>query len=140
MIARFAFLSALGLMLAGCQTTGQGSIKGGECRVFERPEFAVRGKQQYDQDWIDGNIEAGIGGCNWKRPSARPASLDGAPGQKVAAPVKAKKRDLIKRIKDRVVSPFTHPVAPILETPVVPTPPPPAKPRDPVDELLQPSK
>lgn len=145
MIARLILLALVAATLTGCQTIGPASVKGGECRIFERPEYAVRGKRPYDQDWIDGNVEAGVGGCGWKRPKARPASLDAVPGQK-AAPVK--KRGILKRIKDRVVAPFTAPVAPVVEVPapviVVPATAPPAPapkpPRDPVDELLHPDK
>ncbi|WP_375414609.1 hypothetical protein [uncultured Bradyrhizobium sp.] len=140
MITRFILIGLVGAVLAGCQTTGPASVKGGECRIFERPEYAIRGKRQYDQDWIDGNIEAGVGGCGWKRPKARPASFDAAPGQKVVALVK--KRSVIRRIKDRVVAPFTAPVAPVVATPPPPAASspstPPAPPRDAVDELLHP--
>jgi hypothetical protein len=142
MIWRLVLLSAVAASLAGCQTTGPASVKGGECRVFERPEYAIRGARQYDQDWVDSQIEGGVGACGWKRPAARPASLDAAPGQKVAPTFKAKKRGLIKRIKDRVVHPFTKPVAPIVESPPVASVPAPVvqapPPRDPVDELLHP--
>lgn len=146
-IARILILGLASLLLAGCVTTGPASVKGGECRVFERPQYAVKGLRPYDQDWIDGNIEAGIGGCGWKRPVARPASLDPAPGPRAKAPVK--KRSFIKRVKDSVVAPFTK-VDPVIETPqpppvVVTAPSPsaperPVPPRDPVDELLHPSK
>lgn len=122
--------------MAGCAGTSlPASVKGGECRVFERPEYAVRGKRPYDQDWIDGNIEAGVGGCGWQRPKPRPASFDAVPGQKKVVPP-PKKRTFVQRVKDRVVQPFTRSVAPVIESPA----PPPQKPRDPVDELLQPSK
>lgn len=147
-------LALLAPLLAGCATDGIGSIKGGECRIFERPEYAVRGKLQYDQDWIDGNIEAGIGGCGWKRPVARPSALDAPKGHIVVRSAPVKKRGLLKRIKDRVAHPFSKPVAPIMQSPpfadrwtpiAKPTPPEPAPapmpapaPRDPVDELLHP--
>jgi hypothetical protein len=120
-----------------------GSVKGGECRIFERPQYVVLGKRPYDQDWIDSQVEGGVGGCGWQRPKARPASFDAVPGQKakvVAKPVK--KRGIIKRIKDRVVQPFTRSVDPVIETPLPPpmvSAPAPPPPRDPVDELLQPS-
>jgi hypothetical protein len=144
MIVRFTIAAAAALLLGACQTTGVGSVGGGECKIFERPQYVVLGKRQYDQDWIDSQVEGGVGGCGWQRPQARPASLDAVPGQKakvVAKPVK--KRGLIKRIKDRVVHPFTKPVEPVIESPpppVVAAPAPPSlAPRDPVDELLQPS-
>ena len=61
MIFRIAMFAAC-LALAGCQTTGIGSVKGGECKIFERPPYAVRGVRQYDQDWIDSTVEGGVGG------------------------------------------------------------------------------
>jgi hypothetical protein len=144
MIVRLAALALFGLLLGACQHTA-GSIAGGECKVFERPEFAVRGLRPYDQNWIDSQVEGGVGGCGWKRPAARPASLDAPVAQKKAsAPIK--KKSLAKRIKERVVAPFSKPVAPIIPTPEVPAfvepapaPTPPPEPRDPVDELLQPA-
>lgn len=142
MIARLAIAAIAALLLGACQHTGVGSVSGGECKIFERPQYVVLGKRPYDQDWIDSQVEGGIGGCGWRRPQARPAALDAIPGQKAKVVAPAKKKGLIKRIKDRVVKPFTAPVAPIIESPppvvAVPAPPPPP-PRDPVDELLQPS-
>lgn len=132
MIARLALPCLAGLVLAGCQTTGPASVKGGECRIFERPEYAVRGKRRYDQDWIDSQIEGGVGGCGWRRPKARPASIDGKPKAVSKAAQKPVQRPgIVQRIKDRVVpvpTPAPQPVA------VVPAPAP--VPRDPVDELL----
>lgn len=122
-------------MLAACGTNRPASVLGGECRIFERPDYEVQGKRKYDQDWIDSNIEGGVGGCGWKRPAQRPSALDAPAVQKPVAKAK-KKPGLIKRIKDR----FTAPSPPIEPTPyimqpviaIAPTP----RPRDPVDELL----
>ena len=143
MIVRLAIIAAAALTLGACQTTGIGSVGGGECKIFERPQYVVLGKRAYDQDWIDSQVEGGVGGCGWKRPAARPPALDAVPGQRAKAPP-VKKRGIIRRIKD--LHPFTKPVAPVVETPappvVVTSPPPlppPPKPRDPVDELLRPS-
>lgn len=137
---RVLLLGLIAAALAGCQTTGPASVRGGECRIFERPEYAVRGLRQYDQDWVDRQVEGGVGGCGWKRPKARPASFDAVPGRKVvAAPVR--KRGIVARIKDRVLPP--PPVQapePVVQAPVVAAPAPPPKPRDPVDELLEPSR
>lgn len=140
MIARLVLLGLIGLALAGCQTTSPASVKGGECRIFERPEYAVRGLRQYDQDWVDSQVEGGVGGCGWRRPKARPASFDAVPGRKAAA-APVKKRGFFKRVKDRVLppaavqapQPATMPV-PAIVSQSAPLP----KPRDPVDELLQP--
>lgn len=141
MIARLLLIACASLALAGCQTTGPASVKGGECRIFERPEYAVRGLRQYDQDWVDSQIEGGVGGCGWKRPKARPASFDVVPGRKaIVAPVR--KRGIIGRIKDRVLPPApVQAPEPVVQPPVIvaPAPAPPPKPRDPVDELLQPT-
>ncbi len=135
----------LALPLAGCFETTKGSISGGESKVFEAPEYVVRGVKPYDQNWIDSNIEAGIGGFGWQRPKPRPEWMD-APGTKNAPPppknlsfigrVKAKiskvKTKLTPKPKVKVVAPIPY----IDTTPVFIPPPPP--PRDPVDQLLRP--
>lgn len=122
--------------IAGCAGNSlPASVVGGECKVFERPEYAVRGKRRYDQDWIDSQVEGGVGGCGWKRPKPRPASFD-APRTKKPVPLPPKKRTLVERI----TAPFTKPVEPVIESPAVPMLLPVPKPRDAVDELLQPSK
>lgn len=136
MIARLVILVVTAAMLGGCMQTLSGSIAGGESKVFERPPYVVLGKTRYDQGWIDSQVEGGVAAFGWKRPAPRPAALDAPAGRKAATPAPAKKRGLVKRIKDRVAAPFTHPVAPILETPAAPVAPTPVKPRDPVDELL----
>uniref|UniRef100_UPI000550DACE hypothetical protein n=1 Tax=Bradyrhizobium liaoningense TaxID=43992 RepID=UPI000550DACE len=63
---RVAVLTLLGLLLAACGHGGPASIAGGECRIFEAPQYEVRGKRQYNQDWIDSQVEGGVGGCHWK--------------------------------------------------------------------------
>lgn len=134
MIGRVAILGAC-VALAGCQTTGTGSVEGGECKIFERPQFAVKGARQYDQDWVDSQIEGGVGGCHWQRPAPRPASLDTKPGAPKAAAIRAPKhRGLVARFKDRFMPP---PAVPVVDPPPVVTVAP--TPRDPVDELLNPS-
>lgn len=141
MIRRAAAPLMLAAMLGGCATTGGGSVTGGECKVFERPPYAVRGVTQYDQDVADNFVESGVGGCKWKRPAARPATLDAAPAPKTAAKP-AKKRTLIQRVKAKVWP--TNVVAPVVLAPVV-APPAPAPalpkpaPRSAIDELLHPS-
>src|SRR5687768_4044296 len=80
----------LALVLGGCAFKGPASVQGGECRIFARPEYAVAGRTSYDQDWIDGNVEAGVGGCGWKRPAARPPGLDAKTNK--PAPHKAAKK------------------------------------------------
>lgn len=116
---------------------------GGECKIFEAPKYEVRGARPYDQDWIDSNIEGGVGGCGWSRPQKRPASIDVRPAAKPVVAPDRKKVGIIKRIKDRVM-PATKPeiVAPppMAVEPVVPSRWPVEEPRDPVDELLNPKE
>lgn len=143
MIVRIGIVCLLALGAAGCAAKGPASIAGGECKIFERPEYAVRGKRPYDQDWIDSQVEGGVGGCGWKRPAARPASFDAAPARKPAPVAPPKKRTVVQRIKDRITgtpapAPVPYVAAPII--PAVAAPKPAPAPRDPVDELLQPSE
>lgn len=141
MKARLAILVALALPLAACVTTGGGSISGGECKVMQRPPYVVQGKAAYDQNWIDNEIEGGIGACGWKRPAARPAELDGKPARRPAP-----KKGLAARIKEKAKSIWpaasTVPLAP-LPRPVEAEPAPkpveaPPPPRAAIDELLNP--
>lgn len=157
MIGRAAALLSL-LALGGCVTTGVGSVAKGECKVMERPRYAVRGAQSYDQDWIDSTIEGGIGACKWKRPAPRPPELD-APkvARKVAAvpakpvgkvaKVAAKTKGWIWRaIPTLAKKPAPAPVAAPESSPIVPIPVHvvpitlPAPPRSKLDELLHPSE
>jgi hypothetical protein len=143
MIARIGIVCLLALGAGGCATKGPASIAGGECKIFERPEYAVRGKRPYDQDWIDSQVEGGVGGCGWKRPVARPAAIDAAPARKPAPAAPVKKRNVVQRIKDRISGPRSPAPVPYVASPVVPAvaaPKPTPVPRDPVDELLQPSE
>lgn len=116
--------------LAGCAGTKlPASVAGGECRVFERPEYTVKGATQYDQDVVDNFVESGVGGCNWKRPLPRPAGWTTHTVGGKTVPVPAKKRaGIVKRIKERVFAPEAPP--PVAIAPIPP------KPVDPVDELL----
>lgn len=150
MIGRFVLLLLVAVSLGGCmQTFNTTSIAGGESKVFEPPPYVVKGKAPYDQRWIDSQVEGGVAAFGWPRPKPRPPEID-APRAKKKAVAPPKKRTIVQRIKDRVVHPFTKPVAPVIESPlappvvvtapVQPPPAPPPKPRDPVDELLQPSK
>jgi hypothetical protein len=145
MMARIALLLLLAPWLGACNLQTLGSVAGGECKIFERPSYAVLGKRAYDQDWIDSQIEGGVGGCHWQRPAPRPPALDARPG--VAAP--AKKPGLIRRLRDRVQPPAAWPasapaaVVPLPQSePPPPEPPsaPPPPPRSALDELLHPSE
>ena len=141
MIGRVGIACLLALCAGGCAIKGPASVAGGECKIFERPDYAVIGKRPYDQDWIDSQVEGGVGGCGWKRPSARPAALDAAPARN-ATPAPVRKPTVVQRIKARItgkpVAPVPYVVAPIVPAvaPARPAPPP----RDAVDELLQPSE
>ena len=136
-------------MLAGCAGTNRpASVLGGECHVFERPQYVVLGKTRYDQRFVDTVVESGVGACGWERPAPRPASLNAAPGAKPAPVVAPKKRGMFRRIKDRLtgtpapaqvaVPEFPAPLpAPAPQTVAPPALPPPA-PIDPVKQLLHP--
>ena len=99
----------------------------------------IAGRTSYDQDWIDGNVEAGVGGCGWKRPAARPPGLDARNADKRAVHKAPKKKPgFLARVKralwgsrssrSKKKKKKKHPLA------VEPTPAP--APRDPVYELL----
>jgi hypothetical protein len=152
-IERFAGLFALLLLaplLGGCDLqTLKGSVAG-SCAVFERPPYAVRGKTTYDQNVADNFVESGVGGCNWQRPAPRPAALDSPARQSKVTPPPAKRRGLLKRIRDRVLpAKPAEPSFPHQAAPIEPVPEPPAvglplpapqviERRDPIDELLYP--
>jgi hypothetical protein len=151
MTMRFLLLLLVAGALSACGTTKDlHSVAGGECRVFEAPKYVVLGKTDYDQDYIDGGIEAGVAGCQWQRPAARPASLDAGRATAISKPVVKKKRGFFRRIKDRVVKPkqvdsWPTSTSPLLTAPIpavpaaataAPIAPPAPPPRDPVDELL----
>jgi hypothetical protein len=76
-------------------TDGQG---GGACSAFERPQYQIRGATSYDQKWADKTTEAGVAGCSWPRPEARPHELDAKP-LIVKAPPKAAKRRWYDRFR-----------------------------------------
>ncbi|UFW75218.1 hypothetical protein [Bradyrhizobium sp. WU425] len=127
-------------LLGGCASRGPGSIAGGECKIFEAPPYEVRGARAYDQDWIDSQVEGGVGGCRWKRPAARPASIDAAPVRK-ATPAPVKRKSLVRRIRDRVLpAKVEAPAVPLESVPTLPivTPPAPRPPRSAIERLLQP--
>lgn len=141
---RLASIALLALLLAGCASRGPASIAGGECRIFEAPQYEVRGKRAYDQDWIDSQVEGGVGGCHWHRPAPRPAAIDaGAAAPGAAKPTR--RRGIIARIRDRVLP--AGPQFPVAAPPIEPVPaiappappqPAPSPPRSAIDRLLQP--
>lgn len=129
------FLILLPFALAGCVTTGGGSERGGECKVFERPPYAVRGVTQYDQDIADNFVESGVGGCKWKRPAARPPEMDAAPAPHRVVTIKKKKPAWLQMLRWPAKA-----IAPVVIVPEAPAPPvtPPPAPRSAIDELLHP--
>jgi hypothetical protein len=134
-------IGALALTVTACGTLRPASVGGGECQVFEQPEYAVLGQSRYDQNWIDSNTEAGVAACGWQRPKPRPQVLGRAPSAKHLAPTKKKQPGVIGRIKHTATpsasaQPSTPAMTPGQEPPLVPDAP--ARPRDPVDELLEP--
>jgi hypothetical protein len=70
------------------------------CDAFERPQYQIAGKTPYDQEWADKTTEAGVAGCKWERPEARPAALD-APAAAPPKPAPTKKLSLWKRAKSK---------------------------------------
>lgn len=123
-------------LLGGCVTTGEGSVTGGECKIFTAPQYAIRGARSYDQDWIDSTVEGGVGGCKWKRPAARPASLDTKPAHKAkAAPLPKPKPLWLQMLRSAPVAPVAAP-EPLTVLPAEPDAP---APRSVIDELLHPS-
>jgi hypothetical protein len=146
MIPRLAIIAGLGVMLAGCETL-RGSIAGGECKVFEPPQYAVRGLRPYDQHVVNSYVEGGVGACGWARPAPRPAELDAAPAKaRPIAPPK-KKHGIVRRAADRAKAVWTRqaPVpaliepAPAIEVAAPPADPPPKPKCDAVDALLHPA-
>lgn len=133
---------AVGLALGGCTSIQKiNSIHGGEAKIFERPQYEVRGATRYDQDWIDSQVEGGVAAFGWERPAPRPPELD-HPSQRLPtiAAKPAKKPRLLKRIKNKLIKPKAMPTPVSEPSPVVPAEivPPPPPPRKPIDELLQP--
>lgn len=98
LLAPMLVLALLFLTSCASQQQSIGSIMSGECRLVNTPSYAVRGRTNYDQAWVNKTTEALVDGCNQSRPKARPASFD-APAPKKAvtatkplAPVKKKRR------------------------------------------------
>lgn len=141
---RLLALCACAVLLGACQTTGTSSIEGGESRVFERPPWIVLGKTEYDQRWIDSQIEGGVAAFKWERPGPRPAYIDAPVRKAKVAPVKKKRfRDRLHipwpKARPVVIEPAPEP-APVVVAEPPPPPPPPPPPRSKLDELLHPSK
>lgn len=93
----------LGTLLTACASRDViGSVTGGQCdpNIARTPEYAVKGRTNYDQNWIDETTEGLVGGCGQPRPKARPTSLDAKPVLKSApAPKPAPKAKFWDRFK-----------------------------------------
>ena len=64
-------LSLLAPLLGGCWWNDKpASVINGECKIFDDPGFAVRGKRLKDNQWIGKTQEAGIEVCGWHRPKS----------------------------------------------------------------------
>ena len=83
---RLALLIGLASSLAACGTRPLGSVVGAECQLNHTPQYVVKGKTNYDQNWIDETVEGMVSGCGQPRPQRRPASLD-APVKRVVSPL-----------------------------------------------------
>lgn len=98
-------MAALGTLLAGCASNQTfATLTQGACEAFPRPTYQVMGKTHYDQEWIDVTVEAGVAGCKWMRPEARPAAFDAAP-EKAKEPAKPKKKTLWDRLRFKKQAP-----------------------------------
>lgn len=68
------------LALGGCMHTsdGVGTVAKGTCGLpgVAAPEYAVRGKTDYDQRWVNRTTEGLVRGCGNPRPKARPPEWD----------------------------------------------------------------
>lgn len=94
------------LLVTACSTSPIGSVTGSECKIVRAPEYAVKGKTAYDQNWIDDTTVGIVAGCNQPRPKARPASLDAPVISKAMplpkpAPKKKRLRDAIKKLLNK---------------------------------------
>jgi len=72
----YFLMFVVAIILGGCANPTIGSVAGGECKLTHTPAYAVRGKTEYDQEWVDDTTEALVRGCKQPRPKARPVSLD----------------------------------------------------------------
>ena len=68
-VVRIFGLMVMGFILSGCAGQMPASVMGGECKVFDDPGFAVRGKRLIDSRWIGRTQEKGIQVCGWRRPT-----------------------------------------------------------------------
>jgi hypothetical protein len=121
-----------------CGTLRPACVGGGECRVFEHPEYAVLGKTRYDQNWIDSNTEAGVAACGGSVPSRgrkcwadRRGEAPRTREKEAAGPDRPHQASRCANANAQSPTPATIP------TPEPsPVPAPPATTHDPVDELL----
>ena len=140
-LVRLAPIGALALTVTVCGMLRRASVGGGECRVFERPEYVVLAQTPYDQNWIDSNTEAGVAACGWQRPKSRPQAR-GRPPEANHRTRPKQKPGLIGRFERAAASsasakssaPATMPTSAPPSVPAAP-----AASRDPIDEQLEPT-
>jgi hypothetical protein len=71
-MSRLALVIGSVLLIAGCAPKPPiGSVEGGECKLTSTPQYAVLGKTDFDQRWINRTTEALVVGCNQPRPRSR---------------------------------------------------------------------
>lgn len=76
MLMTVMLLAVTGTLCAGCATSGNfATLSSGACSAFPPPQYQIKGQTSYDQKWADETTEAGVAGCSWHRPKARPPSL-----------------------------------------------------------------
>lgn len=139
--------------LAACGTIKVPASVAGLCNVIPKAEYAVLGKTQYDQDFVDAAVVAGDS-CGYDAPKPRPPELDN-PRVLTVPPAPARKPTLRERLRAKIsrapgrVDPAPARIVLPASLPQVgqplpsPDPPPvvqPAKPveRSPVERLLDP--
>jgi hypothetical protein len=75
-----SLLGVIGILASGCATSHNfATLSNGACSAFPAPKYQIKGQTSYDQKWADKTTEAGVAGCDWKRPAKRPASLNPKP-------------------------------------------------------------
>lgn len=79
--ANVLLLFVSGILLQACASANDAKLKSltGGCNTFPRPDYQIKGKTSYDQQWADETTESGVIACKWDRPENRPATLDTAP-------------------------------------------------------------
>lgn len=73
MASRLTVAAGIALLLpAAMCTSGSDQLAAtvkGACDAFEAPDRVILGRTRVDQRWINGQFEAGVSACGWKRPA-----------------------------------------------------------------------